>query len=152
MPNKIGYFLRTQASQGIRLLESFLWWSFPNVFLALLQVWLFFLMFWIAQTPIQSEKMLENSVLLFYATGLLGTTAYSLLRRPLELLSDRRLLFYGVFLMLLVLTITICLYIWGVLIQHDPKITFRPLWELRMKVEIAVTSVVILFAYFTSEG
>lgn len=109
-------------------------------------------MFWISQTPIQSEKMLENAVLLFYSTGLLGTTAYTLLRNPAELLKDKRLLFYGVFLVLFVLSITVCLYIWGVLIQHDPKISLRPVWEIRMLVEIAVTSVVILFAYFNSEG
>jgi len=109
-------------------------------------------MFWLARTSIQSEKMLENAVLLFYSTGLLGTTAYSLMMKPVELLSDKRLLFYSVFLMILVLGITVCLYIWGVMIAHDPKMTFQPSWEIRMKVEIALTLLVITFAYFNSEG
>lgn len=109
-------------------------------------------MFWMAQTPIQSEKMLENAVLLFYSTGLLGTTIYTLLRNPAELLKDKRLLIYGLFLMAFVLSTTVGLYLWGMLIQHDPKINFRPVWEKRMPFEIAVTSVVVLFAYFNSEG
>jgi hypothetical protein len=89
----------------------------------------------------RSEQVLANSVLLFYATSLMGTTVYSMRK------NSQRLGGYGLTLLLFVSLITAAFYTWGGVIAHDSGITVKPMWPKRLFVEINVAVLVTIFAF-----
>lgn len=133
--------LRVHFSDPVEGFSEFLWWATPNVGLALLQILVLILVLWTANITPRIESILANSVLLFYATSLMGTTIYSLKKRS-ELVSG-----YGLGLLLFVSLITGIYYAWGQVVAHDPGLTLKPLWDRRVFLEINIALLVTIFAF-----
>lgn len=53
--------------------------------------------------------------------------------------------------MCIVVSITGILYVWSLLVEHDPQITFRPSWDKRFSIEICTILLTIPFAFFIAE-
>lgn len=141
---------RLESVSVLRDFIHFLGWALPNVAMALLQILALLFIFWVARKQANSEIVLSNCVLLFYSTALFGTTFYSLLKRPDDFLTNKSLLFLSISIMLIIFGVTVGLYVWNVLVAHDPQISLKPSWDRRRDIEFLVTGLVILFSYFTS--
>jgi hypothetical protein len=129
--------------------EAFFWWVAVTPGLGLLQVWAVLLFVVLIQyfpgvsakfgnTNLGIERILGNSVLLFFATTLLGQTVYTLWARGL--LIGYHQFFAGAFL---VMTLLLVIALYSITILSNEA----PMHEL-YAFEIAISAVVLIYATY----